>query len=181
MTRKVALATLLFGVLLLCGCAAAVTMPSPSATRPEVTPPSVQGESVPFQAKYDRTDGYNSDVRYPIVTVLRTAQEAREYRPAAQKAVVGPTQSNDPQSYLKQYDDAYFQDHVLIVIELAEPSGSIRHKVTDVVRTADDAKVLIQRIHPDGAETADMAVWHVLVELSREGYAGDKAEVQTYE
>lgn len=55
------------------------------------------------------------------------------------------------------------------------------HKVTDVVRTDDRTKVMIRRIKPDGAATADMAQWHIVVVLSRKDFADGRIDVSVSE
>jgi len=63
---------------------------------------------------------------------------------------------------IAKYADAYFNDHLLVLVVLVEPSGSHRHIVTSV----DNNAINIKRITA-GVRTDDMAAWHIIVEISR--------------
>lgn len=166
---------------LLCACAAPVVSPAPSAAAPEPTVPPVPGERLSFEAKYYRTDGFVEGIAYPQVTTIQSPQEAQAYVDANKEVYsLNPNRAEIFTKALLGFDDAYFQDHVIIVVMLEEPSGSIRHLVTAVVQTDDRTRVLIRRDVPE-PQTADMAQWHILLELSREGYQGNKAAASTYD
>jgi hypothetical protein len=62
------------------------------------------------------------------------------------------------------FDDAFFQKSLLILIILEEPSGSNRHKVTDLDQEAAALTIRIERQVPQ-VGTADMAEWHLILEL----------------
>ena len=69
-----------------------------------------------------------------------------------------------------KYNDAYFKDNLLVLAVLVEGSGSNRHIVTGVDFAPNYASwnngINIKRI-TGGVSTADMAAWHIMVEISR--------------
>lgn len=75
---------------------------------------------------------------------------------------------------IKNYDDAFFKDHDLIIVVLEEASGSNRHEVTSVDlyysmlnRVQYFIQPNIKRIIPE-AGTCDMANWHIIIEIPKE-------------
>jgi len=52
---------------------------------------------------------------------------------------------------------------------LVEPSGSIRHKAVKFEQTEDGSVLTVNRLLPK-VQTADIAYWHIIVELSKEEY-----------
>ena len=66
---------------------------------------------------------------------------------------------------IERNDEAWFADHQLIVVLLEEGNGSIRHNVTEV-RDGAEPVVTVSRLVPE-VGTADMAEWHILVEVER--------------
>lgn len=175
------LAALAFCSAVLSGCVAPAASPVMPSPRPTAISPQIAGDQLSFSARYYRTDGYVAGKDYPVVTLIQSKEDAKAYYEANKGTyrMEGPTPGLA--DALLGYDDAYFRDHLLIVVLLEEPSGSIRHKVTGVVQTDDRTRVLIQRTRPDGAATADMAEWHILVEIGKQGYAGTKADALIYE
>lgn len=127
--------------------------------------------AINFDAQYIRTDGYHEDVQYPVVKIIRSVGELNAYYEANKEeyslgrndnvssdTTIGFLDSCD------KYDDAYFEDHILIMVLLEESSGSNRHKVQSVHRNADGrCCIYIDRIVPE-AGTCDMAEWHILIE-----------------
>ena len=74
-----------------------------------------------------------------------------------------------------QYDHTFFKAHDLLVIQLTEPSGSITHKLTGLVREGERLKAAITRLQPY-IQTSDLGSTHLLVTLDK-GAARD-AEVE---
>lgn len=175
------LAALVFCAAILSGCAAPAASPVASSPRPATASPQIDGDHLPFSARYYRTNGYAEGKDYPVVTLIQSTEDAKAYYEANKNTyrMEGPTPGFA--DALLGYDDAYFREHLLIIVLLEEPSGSIRHKVTDVVQTDDHTRVLIQRVRPEGAATADMAQWHILIEIGEQGYAGIKADASIFE
>ena len=164
-------------------CAAVLWACAPPAVPPEPLPsppPTATAtqtaeEHLPFSASYYRTDGTVEGKAYPVVTLIQSTQETKAYNDANKGAYAIPSYA------LLDYDDAFFKDGLLLVILLEEPSGSYRHKVTGVVQTEDRTQVLIQRIKPDGAATADMAQWHIVVVLNRKDFSCGRVEATVFE
>jgi len=114
----------------------------------------LQGEELTFEAKISRTGSYTSWKSYPTITLARSVAELNV---------------NDTISHGEKYNEEYFKTKALIVIELRETSGSVRHEVTKVVKNDNQITVEIKKIVPE-IGTADMAEWVIYVEL-------DKADV----
>ena len=137
---------------------------------------------IDFGAQYIRTDGYHEYARYPAVRIIRSVRELWEYYEANEEeyglgrrdhvsldTTIGFLDACD------KYDDAYFEDHILVMVLLEEGSGSVRHKVKSVNVSADgQCCIYIDRIVPE-AGTCDMAEWHILIELE----AGVKIEKES--
>ena len=126
---------------------------------------------VDFYPLYVRTDGYHEDAEYPTATVVRSVEELNAYR-AANKERYDFTSQRTPHGdavvsftdICQQYDDAYFEKQVLVMVLLEEGSGSITHHVDNVALGADGKLyVSIRRIVPE-VGTCDMAQWHILIE-----------------
>lgn len=67
----------------------------------------------------------------------------------------------------QKYDEAFFENHIVVIVILEDPSGSIRHKVTKASVTDKTLTLQIQDISPRVC-TDDMAAWVVFVELDKE-------------
>lgn len=136
--------------------------------RPQpTTPPS----SPAFAVQILRTDGYHSGKQYPAVTVVRSLSELTAYY-EANKELYQLERRTDPASdstigfldAIDKYNDAYFENKLLILILVEESSGSNRHQVTGIVRSEAGLEILVDRQVPEFG-TTDMAQWHILVEL----------------
>jgi hypothetical protein len=136
-----------------------------------VETPDPAGRDVGFIAQYIRTNGYHEDVDYPVVTVVESVEALNTYHDEnldlydlAQWDVTD------------RYDEAYFSEGVLILVLLEENSGSNRHEVTAVRKQETGMEIAIDRILPE-IGTADMAEWHIFIELSRSDYMAGEIEV----
>ena len=135
------------------------------------TEDALDAPPVGFGARYIRTDGYREDIEYPVVKIIRSVQELDAYYEANKEAyglgrrdnvsfdtTIGFLDACD------RYDDAYFEDHILVMVLLEEGSGSNRHQVQSVNMSAGgQCRIYIDRIVPE-AGTCDMAEWHILIE-----------------
>lgn len=108
-----------------------------------------------------RTDGGNEDISYPFVTVLRSREELTDYCLAQGKVFDLETEFLDA---CKGYDESYFAQNDLILICVEEASGSVTHQVTDVREEKGGWIITVVRHEPE-EKTADMAQWHILVEI----------------
>lgn len=125
-----------------------------------------------FFAQYIRTDGYHDDIAYPIVKIIRSLDELKSYYEAnkelydlARRTTVHSDTSIGFLDACDKYDDAYFEDQVLVMVLLEESSGSNRHQVQSIAWSEQNKKltVYIETIVPE-AGTCDMATWHIFIE-----------------
>ena len=165
----------------LCGCRGgqkddATTTAENSTTR-ALTPLTFTGFAL-------RTDGYHEDADYPSVAIINSVSDLQKYYTANKDRYFlerrTPVPPNTAQGFLdaaERYDDAFFTAYTLVLILIEEGSGSVRHEVTKVVQNNAVTQITIRRDVPE-IGTADMAEWHVFVELSNTEYNGSGIEVQ---
>ncbi len=117
-------------------------------------------EKYPFEAQYIRIYGTGNYNREPVIEMFNSEEELLS--------------RYNPNSQHEKYDEKWFSDHKLIMITVEEPSGSIRHKVTEL--TSD--YVAIDRITPE-VMTCDLAIWHIYIELDKDAVINDdfRAEI----
>lgn len=136
-------------------------------------------ESLPvsyeYRAQYVRTDGYHSDVTYPMAFLIDSRAALDRYYVdnvdrynfsySSTKYFDGSLSFDEA---IQTYDDKWFESHCLILALLEEGSGSVRHKVVNVSRTTEnDITVEIIRYSPQ-MHTDDMAEWHILIGMDRD-------------
>ena len=79
-----------------------------------------------------------------------------------------------------QYDEAFFEKNYLIFVLMEEGSGSIGHEVRSVEQTEDQKiSISIDRNVPE-VGTADMAEWHIILELSRDVLVENSIDTYLY-
>ncbi|MDR2583834.1 MAG: hypothetical protein LBC75_10170 [Fibromonadaceae bacterium] len=64
---------------------------------------------------------------------------------------------------IEKYTDDYFADGFLVIVELWEPSSSIRHKVEKIDKNGD---IVINRLVPRLHVIDDMWNWGIIIELN---------------
>lgn len=131
-----------------------------------------QREYFGFNAQYLRTNGYQKDVAYPVVKIIRSVEELNEYYEANRD-------SYDMRSFrdaCEKYDEAYFRDRILVMVLVEAGSGSVRYQVTDAALNGETLVVDIDVIAPE-AGTCDMAEWHILIEPAAGVNVVDEAQV----
>lgn len=144
-------------------------------------------EACKFKAQYSRTNGYHEGVEYPIVKIIRSVDELKAYYEANQgRYHLGrkdAAYANEPIGFLDacdRYDEAYFEEQMLILVLLEEGSGSVRHEVKSVELTEEDGKtqmtIRIDSITPDIC-TDDMAEWHIFIEPEKGVDIGNEEDV----
>lgn len=127
--------------------------------------------AINFDAQYIRTDGYHEGVQYPVVKIIRSVGELNAYYEANKEEYsLGRNDNVSSDTTIgfldacDRYDNAYFEDHILVMVLLEEGSGSNRHEVQAVHMSAGgQCRIDIDRIVPE-AGTCDMAEWHILIE-----------------
>lgn len=126
----------------------------------------VETKAVGFSAQYIRTDGYHEEIQYPAVKVLRSKSQLDAYYEANKElySFDGGFDTGSFKNACIKYDDAYFQDHILVFVLLEEGSGSTRHKVQGVsLENNGELIVEIDTIEPESGDS-DMAEWHIMIE-----------------
>ena len=132
-------------------------------TMKTTTAVSEQDSAYAFTAQYFRTNGRSGDAHYPQCFCVDSASALGAYVKQAEKQY-SLTGSGFLEA-VRQYDDAWFASHTLLIAALEENSGSVRHTVTRVEKTAPHAgTVEIKRSVPE-VGTCDMAYWHILIEI----------------
>ena len=130
---------------------------------------------IDFNTQYIRTDGYYEGVKYPIVKIIRSVDELSAY-----------CNANEDNTYVQfidaceKYDEAYFENRILVMVLLEENSGSNRHNV-DNVKLGSDGKlyISIRSIIPE-VGTCDMAQWHILIEPQENVSVISESDVVVY-
>ena len=177
MRRYAVAAVILVLAMLAAGCGRGATPEEPGETTAVPTElrqaaPSKQ-EALSCSAQYIRTPGDLGDRTSPQVTVIRSRFALEAYYEAHQEQYflegresVASDTTVGFWDACRRYDDAFFQDHELILAVLEEPSGSIRHRVTALTREGADRMLTVTRLIPE-CGTDDMAQWHLIVETER--------------
>ena len=65
-----------------------------------------------------------------------------------------------------RYDDAFFENNFLLFVIIEEGSGSVRHRVESALPENGLLSVNVTRVVPE-IGTADMAQWHIVLELDK--------------
>lgn len=142
-----------------------------TVTRVGDTSNDVKKTFVEFEPQYIRTDGYHEDIEYPVVKIIRSVKELNDYYEANKGLYSLERRENPSSDYTigfldacDKYDEAYFENQILVMVLLEEGSGSNRHNVDNVKIGSDDKLyVSIRSIIPE-AGTCDMAEWHIIIE-----------------
>lgn len=123
--------------------------------------PSKKSAAVPFHAKVFRTDGGTEREALPAVYLIDTLEELNRYC-GENRETYG---LSDFAEAIREYREAWFSAHQILLVVLREGSGAIRHLVTQVTAGQDPA-IEIAVMKPSEL-TADEAVWHLLIETER--------------
>lgn len=168
----------------LCGCRIGASQPA--TEKPEDFFEQQKG-SQNFEVQYIRTDGGLEEL-YPSARVIHSRQELQDYYGAhkdiynlERREKVYADESIGFLDACDRYSDDFFENNKLLLVILEEPSGSIRHRATQVLDwyNAEKTEIWIQRIIPE-AGTSDMAQWHLIFEVSRNVQADSAEDVIIY-
>ena len=158
-----------------------------TVTRIGDTSGDVKKTFVDFVPQYIRTNGYYEDVEHPVVKIIRSVDELNSYynenkekyslerrEDHASDSTIGFLDACD------KYNAEYFEKQILVMVLLEEGSGSVRHNV-DNVKYGSDGKlyVSIRRDVPE-VGTADMAEWHILIEMKKDVIVASESDVIVY-
>ena len=136
-----------------------------------------------FEAQYIRTDGYIDSREYPIATLITSENELSGYIEQYKDDYYLDEPRGESGSFIDavaKYDGDYFADNVIILALLEEGSGSIRHEVVSAVVEDEAINVEIKRLVPEMG-TDDMAEWHIIIELPKEGITSQEVKVDITE
>lgn len=144
-------------------------------------------EAVGFGVQYIRTNGYQDGAAFPRVEIIRSLDELNSYYEANKDTFdlerKDKVYSDTTIGFLDacdKYDSEYFKKGYLVFVLLEEGSGSIRHEVTGSTISSDgELGVYIDLITPE-VGTADMAEWHIILEMSNAVTVKDENAVQVY-
>lgn len=78
--------------------------------------------------------------------------------------VTNPSQLPDYEE-LSQYDDAYFQDHALVLVYETVTSGSILIDIDSIQYSGSNASVVLTHVLQGDVGTSDMATWLLWAEV----------------
>jgi hypothetical protein len=140
-------------------------------------------KNLDFEAQYIRTNGYTEAISYPVISLIQSTEELNEYY-LKNKDIYNLEKRAEVLSDLtigfldavEKYDDAYFNDSVLVLLLLEEGSGSIRHQITDIKRNEGFLEIYINKLVPNYG-TDDMAQWHIIVELKKDTIGDSEIKV----
>lgn len=130
-------------------------------------------ESYDYEVQYIRTNGDREGAQYSKAVIIRSVEELQKYyqinkdfydlerrTDVSADSTIGFLDACD------RYDEAYFENQILILVLLQEGSGSTRHLVTDL-QFAKNGKLEINvKATTPEVFTCDMAVWHLFVSPS---------------
>lgn len=149
----------------------------------------VKRSYVDFDAQYIRTGSYYEDGEYPSVVIIRSVDELKAYYEAnknnyyLERREIPPNYVNVTIGFLDacdKYDEAYFKNNILVMVLLEEGSGSITHQIENIkIDTNNKLFINIDSIVPFAC-TADMANWHILIELEKDLNIKSEADVTVY-
>ena len=129
-----------------------------------------------FTAQYIRTNGVQEDEKFPQAFCV-TDCAGLDAHLSKYKALYH-TSDTAQEKATQSYDDAWFMSHTLLLVVLEESSGSVRHTVTRVEKTAPHAGTVVIRRDVPEVGTCDMADWYIWIELPAGTFtAADAIEV----
>jgi hypothetical protein len=146
-------------------------------------PPLVAHPS--FTAQYIRTDGYHSEIQYPVITIIKDKSELSSYNEKNKTRYSldrrpGSITSDSTTGFLDAadtVDEAFFENNFLILVLVQESSGSNRHLVKDIIQEEQKTRNLIERQVPS-IGTADMAQWHIFIALTKKDFRDQPISVE---
>ena len=123
-------------------------------------------ENLNFTAKYIRTEGMLPDRTFPYALLIDDRASLDRYI-EDNKAFYGFDANNEFSAVAERYNGDWFKTHQLVIAVVEEGSGSIAHEVQWIYKDkTSKCFVIIDRLVPE-VGTADMAHWHILMEVER--------------
>ncbi|MFA5341466.1 MAG: hypothetical protein WC332_06800 [Clostridia bacterium] len=127
--------------------------------------------------EYARTNGYHNDMLYPYIKVIKNEETLLEYyKNQKNRYSMESDDENSFKTIILDYNESYFENNVLVIILIEEPSGSIRHEIESV--NVNDNSIIfgIKSIVPEMG-TTDMAQWHILISIPSDLFHDEDIEV----
>ena len=125
--------------------------------------------SLKFSVQYIRTYRNLDDIS--SVTAVNSPEKLQDYCIYIEQNGGNISSTNaDGMSFegaIQKYDDDFFEKKLLAVVFLKEGSGSIKHKVTSVVKNTEKIDINIKRKSPQTVN-AMVAYWYIIIELEKE-------------
>jgi len=187
MTRKIIAILAAAAIVFLAGCGAGGGETTKAATTKSPVSTTAAPEQLDIKAQYVRTNANPDKIAgLPSIYAIRSKAEVDNYYKANKAKYYDKLGRNpDPAAdetigfldAVGKYDNEYFKKNLLIFVVLVEPSGSIRHKAVKLEQTDDGSILTVNRLLPE-VQTADMAYWHIIVELSKEEYNNKAVTVE---
>lgn len=165
---KKTIAILLAVLLLLTGCQGAV---NETTSAPEVTDAAVE-MTLPEEMTFPTIPAFGG-----IFGVLEGDEIPFANPGKTRIAYTGPrsfvmyvtsVEKLPDQEALKDYDEAFFAEHALLVVVETVTSGSVQLELGSIYREGDIAMVKLNRTMPGEVGTSDMATWLLWAEVSRD-------------
>lgn len=102
------------------------------------------------------------------IYVFTSAAEIDNYCTTGKPEYESPTYNNFVKK-CEKYNDAYFEDKVLVVLVLFAPSGSDRHELVGMEQIAGSTnyRLTVETTRPEMYNTM-LAWWHILVEVDKD-------------
>jgi hypothetical protein len=130
---------------------------------------SAEVSGIAFKVQYRQGQGNLGFSGKPIagITIVSSKDEIEQYY-GKNEVKIWDKQDNCCNNYkqsdntTEKYSDDFFADNFLVIVELAEPSGSIRHKVERIYENGD---IFIRRLVPE-IGTDDIGSWGIIIELN---------------
>lgn len=119
--------------------------------------------SIKFDTKSIQTHLYSDNYVAPTKDVITSLSGIKKYQ---------ETYKDDKLDLsLNAYTEDYFNDKVLVIVTIQEPSGATTDKVGSIFK-ADNLTSLDIMVERNTAKmgTADMATWHLLVEMDKASF-----------
>jgi len=139
--------------------------PGTSTTPPPITDPLPPDGVSSVKVLYNRIDWRENMDR---TVIIRSVEELLEFSESLEIIRLnGRDEGLIERITGVKYDDAFFEDHFLVMVTVSETSGSNRHEVTSVKINNGMLDIEIERQIPD-VGTADMAGWLITIELSND-------------
>ena len=128
-----------------------------------VTAYSGAPEDCAFQNDQYLWMAYDGDTPEPEARIIGSAQSLEDF--------LLPLPLDVPAEIQTRYSEAYFEAGRLLAVVVTEPSGSIRHQITQLTR----GQVIIEQTSP--YRTDDLAAWLILAEVDSTFQDGSELEV----